>query len=977
MVGAYNAVDAALYICGYSDSDVNSLDLAVRNNLSSSSSRNFNELVSLLTQITGPGGSLPFWLDSRYPTQIWTDMQGEGTTCKLYFVDAPKSTVIAAKQDAQTIMDGGTLGGSGSGGSGSAPSEYDYALNHFYKSAYIDKYISANGTEYYNGGSHEHILPNNIYVNLDSHTESLVNQYTSDGYDFIIRLTTNGNVGFSISTGDRFIIFAKPSAYTTNYDSNGDFSTIEYSNTETMYYISYNVTNVNVSGDNIILSISTSGTPTSRRANKTDTQNFGYVYPFSGGTNGSLPVSGGGSGSGSGSGGGSSEPGIDLPDPYTVVIPIDNPYADIDVNVTVDNSLVEQLLRQILADMRNLDRSTGDLVNLQPVIDAINNRAVDLSGVISAINNIEMPEQTDMSDTNALLSDILDDMANLDRSTSDLVDLSGVVSGLSSVVSAVQSFAIQSHTDFGGVTTAVSTVATAVGNLETQIRTDLSTLNGSIGTLDAHMRTDLASVVSAVNSFATQSHTDFGAVSTAMGDLDSHIRTDLASVVSAVGTFASQSHTDLLTLQQAAQHMSENLDSLVNYMTGQNSWGEIRTVLTQRMQLRSTSGGSETLVLCFDDAMYDRMCSIVDSLDSVRSMAILVDENNVGTLYCMSFDSEAQFNGNSLSRFYHTDDYVHCEHYRLNCTLSNGVLTVNSISRVNYTNQGYVTASSSRYFWHQGGLGFSQSGGYGYGLRNWQNDVLTMLSGVGSVDLSEVTGYLDLIEQDMFLAWADSSNLTITSTSGVIPRILKETQQIYTEVHSYFSEMLEYWDGIDDSFVTFFTSWADYVSDIDGKWSNLMNKLDQIYRRLGKKPWTGDVVGDPGVTLPDPGTDIVPIGDDDIGFPLPHFDWDELAPILKIPALKAALLELMAKFPFCMLNEIVTIGGYMLRQPMTPVFDLPAPNPSDWSHPYMVHIDLSDFDQCAAVLRTLIMMWAGVRISNKTIRMWMGDKEVY
>lgn len=217
----------------------------------------------------------------------------------------------------------------------------------------------------------------------------------------------------------------------------------------------------------------------------------------------------------------------------------------------------------------------------------------------------------------------------------------------------------------------------------------------------------------------------------------------------------------------------------------------------------------------------------------------------------------------------------------------------------------------------------------------------------------------------------------LTETLSAIDDVADACTDIYTDIHAYFAEMLGYWDGIDDTFVTFFTSWTDWVTDWSGKWSSLMTKLDQIYRRLGKKPWTGDVVGDPGVTLPDPGTDIVPIGDDDIGFPLPHFDWDELAPILHIPALKAAILELMSKFPFCMLNEIVTIGGYMLRQPMTPVFDLPAPNPSDWSHPHLVHIDLSDFDQCAAVLRTLIMMWAAVRISNKTIRMWMGDKEVY
>ena len=254
------------------------------------------------------------------------------------------------------------------------------------------------------------------------------------------------------------------------------------------------------------------------------------------------------------------------------------------------------------------------------------------------------------------------------------------------------------------------------------------------------------------------------------------------------------------------------------------------------------------------------------------------------------------------------------------------------------------------------------------------SDLVDLSGVISAINALDIPGDVDLSGVISAIEAIDLPETDLTDLVSSVDDVADACTDIYTDIHAYFAEMLGYWDGLDDEFVTFFTGWGGFVSNINNKWSALMNKLDLIYKRLGKKPWTGDYSDDPGIDMPDPGDDLVHIGDDD--FELPALPWEVLAPILKIPALEAAIMELMSKFPFVMLNELVTIGTYIQRTPTAPVFDLPAPNPSDWSHPLTVRIDLSQFDVAAAVLRAMIMIWACVRISNRTIKMWMGDKAV-
>ena len=103
---------------------------------------------------------------------------------------------------------------------------------------------------------------------------------------------------------------------------------------------------------------------------------------------------------------------------------------------------------------------------------------------------------------------------------------------------------------------------------------------------------------------------------------------------------------------------------------------------------------------------------------------------------------------------------------------------------------------------------------------------------------------------------------------------------------------------------------------------------------------------------------------------------DDLREKLNFDSLDNALHELMGKFPFAAINDFVLILAALTRPAVTPVFDLPVPNPSDWSTPYLLHVDLSDWDGVAAVMRTGITLWAIARVSRKTVNMWANREGV-
>lgn len=437
LVGAYNATDAALYICGYDDETVGGLDLAARNRLSGEEG-DFGELVALLTQITGPKGQLPWWLDGRYPQQIWTEMKNEGTTCKLWFVEVPKDAVGRARADAQKRIDGTGSGSGSSTDTGTGEFAQELVLRYAGNgtAAYGESIVLAfNDTAYeYYRDLLSSKQPSQILVVALANNEYAV-CYTD--VDTTLQRGSSGNV-----TG---LYFSEQGHF---YNINDRFSVKTSKDTGSVYlYVdtrSLTVWPHDVSGLSCY-----PGTD--------------WIYYWFSGDEGTS--------TGGGSGGGSTveDDPIEFPDPYTVPEPIVNVY---DVDVTVDSTNVERLLNNILNDMRNLDRSTNDLVDLSAVISAIN-------GVTAAINSLVLGGGTDVSGVEGLLSDILDGMGDLDSSSNDLVDLSTLESTATSILS---SLSVLHDTDLSGVEGLLADILDDMSNLDRSTG-DLVDLSGLVNVL--------------------------------------------------------------------------------------------------------------------------------------------------------------------------------------------------------------------------------------------------------------------------------------------------------------------------------------------------------------------------------------------------------------------------------------------------------------------------------------------------------------
>lgn len=96
----------------------------------------------------------------------------------------------------------------------------------------------------------------------------------------------------------------------------------------------------------------------------------------------------------------------------------------------------------------------------------------------------------------------------------------------------------------------------------------------------------------------------------------------------------------------------------------------------------------------------------------------------------------------------------------------------------------------------------------------------------------------------------------------------------------------------------------------------------------------------------------------------------ELRDKLNLDELDAALQKLMKKFPFSTINNIALIFAYLHAPAVAPEFDVPVPNPSDWSNPHMMHVSLEQFDTVARVMRLGWTLWAIAIVSKSTTRMW-------
>lgn len=231
------------------------------------------------------------------------------------------------------------------------------------------------------------------------------------------------------------------------------------------------------------------------------------------------------------------------------------------------------------------------------------------------------------------------------------------------------------------------------------------------------------------------------------------------------------------------------------------------------------------------------------------------------------------------------------------------------------------------------------------------------------VDLSDVEGYLEDILSAITNLQDEETNAPLMR--GYLMGIYDDMEELLegwpldlSTLEGDVSAIKSAWDGYLSDWSDFLASFEDYMSDI----LDALGYLENL--PVGNSDWW--------------------IPSDDNGLTLYEFDEPDSDPNwrfwepeeVNIPAAEAAIRELFAKFPFCMLSQLAQMFVYLHAPAVAPRFDLPMPNPSDWSHPYMMHIDLSEFDTCAAVLRMGITLWVGVRLTQRSVRMWTKDEQV-
>lgn len=909
VVVANAKTNAALVALGY---DV--LDSRLTHNVkqvlgSSSSGGNFYKFAQLFTSIGSGTNNYPNWTLGDDMFDFWGVHYGRDN---IYWAQYTSTQRTSAIEDLEVILDGGTLGGnSGGGNSGSGGS----GTGHVSGDSYVLEY-TGNGTDTY-GGS--------VSVTFDGVEISSKVEQGETWFMTAYEVRSENKWLWTVPTDDVSFVF-----------EGGKLKGIK-NNSGSSIIMKNTALNTTGSGSLTVTRYGNTYTHTVNAGNTYNLDNISYLFGNGIGTEGS------GSGSGSG-GGGTTEPGTDLPD-------LEWPDEDTNFNVDVDfdTSDIVKVLMQILADMRNLDRSTNDLV--------------DLSGVIGAINSIEMPDPVDMGPTNQLLGDLLDEMEGLDHSDDDLVDLSSVEGGITSLISSLGTL----RTDLLGALTSLSTTVSGVG---TSVHTDLGTLNtsvsnvnGSIGTLRADVLNAITALSTTVSGVGTSVHTDLGTLNASIGTLDAHMRYDLAGVMGGFSNIYSWlTGSDGLagwTYQVSGywNRLLAGIDAIYGILGGYgiNAIGDLDIrdgVYIARLYSNVASNQSG-----YGESMAFRLVNFSESYFTLGEGTHLefTVSGNVFNLWRVPDSVEYVYEDGKLVGWT-APQPVNVSHVYGSVRLAeavNGIATVNRMG-VSFQNEELSagqTKNMSDCTWWSGPVNIASGDSSEY-LSDGATDVQTVMQhilfAIRNLEHEATTVDLSVIEEGLAVLVDDSSEYgNITTSSGFVPRILKGLQDTYT--------------------------WLTGANGLRGWMDDVTADLEEIINNMGGGSWRDYDPTDPDVVLPDPGTDIVPVGPTDIE--LPHMDWEELAPVLNIPALQAAVDELMTKFPFVMLSKLLTIGGYIMRTPMAPVFDLPAPNPSDWSSPHMVHIDLSQFDVAASVLRVMIMIWAAARISTLTIKMWVGDKD--
>lgn len=210
--------------------------------------------------------------------------------------------------------------------------------------------------------------------------------------------------------------------------------------------------------------------------------------------------------------------------------------------------------------------------------------------------------------------------------------------------------------------------------------------------------------------------------------------------------------------------------------------------------------------------------------------------------------------------------------------------------------------------------------------------------------IKDIQGDIDQISKELINL---QSNDSMQSVKGFLYTINKNVKDILQELESLPSGDAGGSADVDLTAVT--DELEDFHLDAISAWDEMVSRLDTIIDDIEHlNRWQ------PSTPKPEPPSD--------------------LEKALGVDALKDALNRLMGKFPFSTINNLVLILTALVRPAVAPAFDLPMPNPSDWSSPYMVHVDLSEWSQVAAMMRVGILLWAIGRVSRRTVNLWTSEE---
>lgn len=222
LVAAYNYLDAAALICGVEPSTIGQVE---RGKLSSEGSGGeFYELAQDVKEVEA--ATVPYWADSAYNafTILWKT-GAEDENLNLYTCEVSKEFLASAKDDLQTVLSGGDLGG---GGSVISSDFFYYECPTIFTTNYNQTWTQKVGEVNYtnvlqliSGGNYVS-LPDTIYIKIPKVCFSSYSDYEQSinkKYTYIILDSVNRNSNSCLNITNILFTDVEPSLTYSSFNA--------------------------------------------------------------------------------------------------------------------------------------------------------------------------------------------------------------------------------------------------------------------------------------------------------------------------------------------------------------------------------------------------------------------------------------------------------------------------------------------------------------------------------------------------------------------------------------------------------------------------------------------------------------------------------------------------------------------------------------------------------------------------------------